>query len=96
MHELSLMADLLRKIDAVVREQAAMRAVRVTVTIGALAHISEDHFRKHFASAARGTVAEGAELIVHSSTDPSDPHSQDILLREVEVAVPSDETGSQS
>ena len=86
MHELSLIADLMRKIEAVAREHQATRITGVRVKLGALSHISADHFREHFAQAARGTVAEGARLEIEVLTDMSDPHAQDILLDSVEIA----------
>jgi hydrogenase nickel incorporation protein HypA/HybF len=87
-HELSLMTDLLRKIDEVVRQDGgAGRVVSVRVRLGALANISADHFRGHFVDAARGTVAEGAELEIDSSDDRTDPRAQDITLESVEVAI---------
>ena len=86
MHEFSLIANLLHKIDDVIHEQGARRAVTVHVKLGALAHISADHFRGHFVDGSRGTVAEGACLKIEESDDPDDPHAQDILLQSVEVA----------
>jgi hydrogenase nickel incorporation protein HypA/HybF len=85
MHEFSLIHDLIRKIDAIAREQRAQRVVVVNVTLGALAHISADHFRAHFAVAASGTIAEGARLEVERLGDEHDPRAQDILLESVEV-----------
>ncbi len=86
MHELSLIADLLRKVDAVAADAASDTVLEVTVRLGALAHISPGHFRDHFTAAARGTVADGARLLVERSHDVSDPHAQEILLQRVTVA----------
>ena len=62
MHEFSLINDLMWKIDAIAREQGARRVVGVKVRLGALSHISPDHFREHFEAAATGTIAEAARL----------------------------------
>jgi hydrogenase nickel incorporation protein HypA/HybF len=86
MHEASLMNDLMRKIEAVAREQKAATVLGVSVRMGALSHMSADHFREHFAVASRGTVAEGAELNVEVLTDLNDPHAQEILLESMEIA----------
>ncbi|RMF77098.1 MAG: hydrogenase maturation nickel metallochaperone HypA [Planctomycetota bacterium] len=86
MHEFSLMADLLRKIEELARRQQAQRVVCVRVRLGALSHISPAHFREHFVHGAAGTCAEGARLEVETSDDPDDPHAQDILLRSIDVA----------
>ncbi len=85
MHEFSLINDLMRKIAALAAEQGARRVVGVKVKLGALCHISPDHFREHFEEAAVGTVADGARLDVVMNPDPNDPHAQDILLDSVEV-----------
>lgn len=85
MHEHSLIADLLTKIDAVAREQHASRVVGVSVWIGALAHISAGHFREHFEDGSRGSIADGARLAIEMSDDPDHPQAQDILLRSLEL-----------
>ncbi len=85
MHEFSLIKDLMRKIAVLAAEQGAAKVTGVRVKLGALAHISPDHFREHFEDAAIGTVAEGAQLVVDLNPDETDPHAQDILLDSVEV-----------
>jgi hydrogenase nickel incorporation protein HypA/HybF len=85
MHEFSLITDLMRKITDIAREQGADRISGVKVRLGALAHISREHFREHFEQAAVGTPAEGARLEIDISTDESDPCAQDILLQSVDV-----------
>jgi hydrogenase nickel incorporation protein HypA/HybF len=85
MHELSLMADLMRKIGSIAREQRASRIVSVKVKLGALSHISPAHFHDHFLHAARGSLAEGARLDIEVLSNPADPHAQEILLDSIEV-----------
>lgn len=85
MHEHSLIANLLRKIDAVARQENAVRVVGVKVWLGALSHISASHFREHFEAGSRGGTADGACLDIEVSDDPDHPQAQDILLRSVEV-----------
>jgi hydrogenase nickel incorporation protein HypA/HybF len=85
MHESSLMVDLLWKIESVVRDQAARRAVAVQVKLGALANISPEHFHEHFVLAARGTSAEGARLDIQVVPGLTDPRAQQIVLESVEV-----------
>jgi hydrogenase nickel incorporation protein HypA/HybF len=60
MHEFSLINDLMRKIAAIAHKQSARRVVGVKMTLGALSHISPDHFREHFEAAATGTIAQDA------------------------------------
>jgi hydrogenase nickel incorporation protein HypA/HybF len=85
MHEMSLMNDLFAKIDGIAKEHGVDRISGVKVHLGALAHISPDHFREHFEEGARGTVAEGARLHVSQGTDQTDPRAGDIVLESVDV-----------
>lgn len=85
MHEMSLIRDLLRKINTIAAEQEARRVVGVGVRIGALAHISADHFRDHFVDGVRGSIAEGARLDVEMNEDQADPQAQSIVLTRVDV-----------
>jgi hydrogenase nickel incorporation protein HypA/HybF len=86
MHELTLLKGLLSKIEAIAEENNSDKILGVTVKLGALSHISPDHFREHFDQAVVGTVAEGARLTVRALTDMSDPDAQQIILESVEVA----------
>jgi hydrogenase nickel incorporation protein HypA/HybF len=84
MHESSLVSALVHQLEAVSREQQG-RILAVKVRLGALSHISAEHFREHFEHTVRGTVAEGAALEVEALSDVHDPGAQDILLESVEV-----------
>jgi hydrogenase nickel incorporation protein HypA/HybF len=86
-HELSLMADLLRRIEAAASAARARRVVGVSVWIGALAHLSAEHFAEHFETAAVGTIAAGAILRTTVSDDAADANAQGILLESIEVEV---------
>ena len=85
MHEFSLIKDLIHKITNIAHEQHASKVIGVTVKLGALSHISPDHFREHFVHASRGTISEGARLTIIVMTDAADPQSQEVLLENVEV-----------
>jgi hydrogenase nickel incorporation protein HypA/HybF len=85
MHEHSLLADLLRKIESVAREKKVERVLKVKVKLGALSHISPGHFREHFEAASPGTAAEGAALELEVLTDILDPGAQDIILDSLEL-----------
>ena len=85
MHEFSLVKDLIHKITTIAHEQHASKVLSVTVKIGALSHISHDHFRDHFVYASRGTISEGARLNIEFMTDVTDPQSQEVLIENIEV-----------
>ena len=85
MHEASLMTDLMQKINALARREGAERVMRVSVWLGALSHMSAEHFRQHFEHAAGGTPAEGATVEVLVSSDLDDENAESILLRSIDV-----------
>ena len=85
MHEASLIADLMRRIEETARTEGAKRVVGVSVWLGALSHMSEAHFAEHFERAAAGSVAEGARLDITASTDTGHADAQDLRLESVEV-----------
>lgn len=85
MHEASLIANVMRRIEDVAAAEGQGRVVRVDVWLGALSHISAEHFAEHFERAAAGTRAEGAELRVTVSDDIDHPNAQDIRLESLEL-----------
>lgn len=82
---MSLMNDLLKKIETIAQENKADKVMGVKVRLGALSHISAGHFREHFVEGTKGTLAEDAELEIEVSEDINDPHAQDILLINVNI-----------
>jgi len=87
MHESSLMANLLRRIDEVAKTERAKRVVGISVWLGALSHMSVEHVAEHFAQAAAGTIAEGARLDVTVSDDAGHANAQELMLESVDVEV---------
>ncbi|NOT01885.1 MAG: hydrogenase maturation nickel metallochaperone HypA [Phycisphaerales bacterium] len=85
MHDFSLMANLLEKIERLAQEQDAARVVGVNIRLGAMSHISSGHFREHFVNGTKGTKADGARLEIEVSEDTQDPNAQNILLKSIEV-----------
>jgi hydrogenase nickel incorporation protein HypA/HybF len=79
------MSGLLKRIDRILDENSAERVVSVTIQIGALSHITPDHFREHFERATAGTRSEGARLVIETLDDTGHPHAQDIALLSLDV-----------
>lgn len=79
------MDDLIRKLEAEARSEGARRVIRIRVRLGALSHFTEAHFREHFEDAARGTVAEGADVEAELRTDPTEPEAQGVVLESIDV-----------
>ena len=85
MHESGLIRDLLKKIESIASSHGSKKVSAAQVRLGALCHISADHFRQHFEQETKGTLAEGAALDVQTCEDIDDTHAQDILLLSVDV-----------
>lgn len=85
MHEFSLMAGLLKKIESVAIQQKARKVVGVSIKLGALSNISAGHFREHFEEAAKNSIADGATLEIEESGDTYADDAQDILIKDIEV-----------
>lgn len=85
MHEAWLMRDLLRRIEAVARAEHAHRITGLSVWLGALSHFSPEHFADHFETASRGTMAEGARLVVRVCDDIGHADAQGVVIESVEV-----------
>jgi hydrogenase nickel incorporation protein HypA/HybF len=85
MHEQSLMTDLMRKIESVVQDNEAKKVASLKIRLGALSHISPEHFKEHFVQASKGTAAESARLDVVVQGDLDDPNAQEIMLESLEL-----------
>ena len=89
MHDRAVMDDLLREIAVVVQREGATRVRRLRVTLGALAHMTPEHFREHLKDAAPGTPVEGAEVECDCDTNVDAPGAQGIRLRSLELEYPA-------
>jgi hydrogenase nickel incorporation protein HypA/HybF len=87
-HERALMDDVMRRIEQAADESGAARVVRVEVLLGPLSHFTPEHFREHFSDAARGTRAEGAEVVARVDGDIGGERAAGVVLESVEVELP--------
>jgi hydrogenase nickel incorporation protein HypA/HybF len=85
MHETALVRDVVRRINELARATNARRITGAKVWLGALSHLSAEHFREHFTVETRDTPAAGAALDIEVSEDLDDPHAQYVRLESVEV-----------
>lgn len=85
MHEASLMKNLMRQIDEIAKAEEAKQVTGLSVWIGAMAHMSADHFTEHFEESSAGTIAEGAELDITVSEDMNDANAEKILIQSITV-----------
>lgn len=87
MHETGIVKDFTRRLDRIARDEGATRISAARVWLGALSQFSADHFREHFEEEARGTLAEGANLVIELSDDPMHPAAQQVLIQSVDLEV---------
>jgi hydrogenase nickel incorporation protein HypA/HybF len=85
MHETALVRDIVRRIDEFARATNARRVTGAKVWLGALSHLSAEHFREHFAMEARDTLAAAAVLEIEVSEDLDDPDAQHVRLASVDL-----------
>jgi hydrogenase nickel incorporation protein HypA/HybF len=85
MHETGLVRDLVRRVEVIARAKGACRVTSVKVWLGALSHLSAEHFREHFVIETRGTMAAGAALAIEVSDDLDHSHAQQIRLESVDL-----------
>ena len=88
MHDRALMADLMAKIEDVARREGATRVRSIRVSLGALSHMTEEHFAEHFDQASPGTLAEGARIEAECQTDSTAPDADGIRLLSVDLEWP--------
>lgn len=85
MHEMGLFRDLMEKLSQIAEEHPGKRIQKISLSLGALSHLSADHFRYHFDALCKGTAAEGAALDITVDSDKNASHAQGILLQSVDV-----------
>ena len=86
MHEKSLTDNLIKKIIQLAEKEKAKKVTKVSVKLGALSHMSKEHFKEHFDLSAKGTIAENALIDAEESNDIHDPNAATILLKSIDVA----------
>ncbi|MEW5738965.1 MAG: hydrogenase maturation nickel metallochaperone HypA [Myxococcota bacterium] len=64
MHELSLAEGIVTLIEEQARKDGFTRVRKVHVLVGALSHVMPEALAFGFTSASKGTLAEGAELVL--------------------------------
>jgi len=62
MHETALVRDVVRRIEDLAQATGARRITGAKIWLGALSHLSGEHFREHYALEAQGSIAAGAIL----------------------------------
>lgn len=85
MHEASLMKGLMREVLAIASREGAARVVGLKVRLGALSHMSPEHFQEHFDVASAGTIAEGARIEAVEDPEIASPTAADVLLESLEI-----------
>lgn len=66
MHELSVCLSLLNQVESIAAERNAQAVVRIELEVGPLSGVEPDLLRNAWPLACTGTIAEEAELVIHS------------------------------
>ncbi|MEW6681388.1 MAG: hydrogenase maturation nickel metallochaperone HypA [Nitrospirota bacterium] len=85
MHETAWLTALVRTVASVARRDGAKRVVGVTVRLGPASALSIEHIREGFADAARGTIAEGARLVITQVGVEAGPIDRNEGLDSIEI-----------
>ncbi|MCP5468792.1 MAG: hydrogenase maturation nickel metallochaperone HypA [Deltaproteobacteria bacterium] len=85
MHEAHLMKDLINKIISISKENASCKVTKIKVKLGALSHMTPEHFKEHFDQVAVGTCAQDAVIEAQQAQDIHDANAQGILLESFEI-----------
>ena len=85
MHETAWLNDLVQAVASVARRDGARRVVGVTIRLGPSSVLSIEHIREGFADAARGTIAEGARLVITEAGAGAGPIERGEVLDSIEI-----------
>ena len=85
MHETALVRDVVRRIEDLAQATGAGRITGAKIWLGALSHLSAEHFREHYAIEAQGSIAAGAILTIEASSDLDHPDAQHVRLESVDL-----------
>jgi len=85
MHETALVRDVVRRIEDLAQATGARRITGAKIWLGALSHLSAEHFREHYAIEAQGSIAGGAILTIEASSDLDHPDAQHVRLESVDL-----------
>jgi len=80
-----MLRDVVRKAEEVARREGAGRVTRVRLWVGARSHLGGPELNERWADAVAGTVLEGAPVDIEVSRDPTDPRSESVVLRSIDV-----------
>jgi len=80
MTDKTFIRNFINQVETAARQQGAKKITAISVKLGAGSKIDANYLTFHFLLASQGTLAEGAQLNIHSS-----PDTQDLILESLEV-----------
>ena len=81
MHEVAWVRALVRTVTSQASQEGARRVVGVTVRVGSLSGLSPAHVRAYFVEGVRGTIADGASLMILDDG----LNSSEVMVESIEV-----------
>lgn len=79
------MNDLIKKVIFIAHREGAAKVTKISVKLGALSHMSKEHFKEHFDIASIGTIAHGAEIEAEESKEIHEPNAASVILKGIDV-----------
>lgn len=94
MHEGSLIKLIVGQVNDLAAAEGAVRVAVVRVRVGDLSHVSAGHLCQHFEFEARGTLSEGAALVITPIVGQDNPLSLEVILDSIELQMPETSEGT--
>jgi hydrogenase nickel incorporation protein HypA/HybF len=84
MHEYHIVENVVKQATGVADERGASRITRVRLAVGELSGLEESSIRLYFDEISKGTLAEGAELIV-SPVEKGKEGDRNMYIEDIEI-----------
>ena len=85
MHESSLVRGLISQIETIVRDKGGGTVTSVSIRVGTLMVLSDEHLQATFATLTAGSPLEGARLNLSWARRIDTAEAQELLIESIEV-----------
>ncbi len=84
MHEYHIVESVIKQAAAAAEEREASRITRIRLAVGEMSGLEESSIRLYFEEISKGTLAEGAELVVNSAKDGTEG-ARGLYIEDIEI-----------
>ena len=85
MHEYHMIERAVQQAIAAAQKSNAMRITKIRIVVGECSGLAPEIISAHFAQAAKGTIAEGAELAIRPVGAYSGQNGHEFYIEDIEV-----------